>query len=409
MGNSRGPLSARGAEPSGGFPRDPRVFIRDPVPTECELAAGSGVLEVPRLGVFLIGGYDALVEAARNTAIFRSDLRSLDDQEALRGQDIPRLLRSDGENHLRVRQMVERAAGLADGETWSQSLHQRLQHLLGQVSAGRVLDLAPVFKDFSYGMIIDLIGFTPGSTAQHRQLIAWFEAIELLFSHSASRQRLASASAQLPSFYAFLERQLAHQRAAPTATLLGRLCQVSPALSDWEITGIVRQIMASGANTVRSQLLNLMLLLIDHPVLWERLKEDPAQVGSLVWEGLRLNSAVGGMWRRTGQAVCLGGHEIPRDTLVQMRFRAAGFDPSRFPDPTAVRLDRGGRPAHLAFGYGIHNCMGRSLALAQMRAVISAMTQRFGGIRLAIPRDRIQWINDISLRGPLALPVMLSP
>lgn len=406
-------------DPARIFPRDPRAFMRDPDPIEAAMAAGCPVIEIPRMGVFMVGGHAAVIEAARSPERFATELRSLDHDTALDGEpDIPRLLRSTGEAHYRVRRMVEDCARLDDLPAWETPFAEAAAALADAVRPGETVDMAPAAERFAYGLLMRMIGLPHDDPAQYPQLMAWFRAIEIRFTQMASRGLMAESAAALPGYYAFLSDLIARRRQAPQDDLISRLAaarwqpdgeDAARPLTEWEIIGVTRQLMAAGANSVRSQLLNCLLLLAESPGLLARLQAEPALLPNFIEESLRLMSSVPGMWRVSACPMQFHGVDIPEGRPVQLRYKAAGLDPELFPDPLALKLDRPRTPGHLAFGYGIHNCLGRDWARAELLSALTALTARIGTMRLGCDRSDLEWLPDFAIRGLRGLPLEFGP
>ncbi len=111
-------------------------------------------------------------------------------------------------------------------------------------------------------------------------------------------------------------------------------------------------------------------------------------------------------FRFTTEPVTLGGADLPMRAPVLVALGAANRDPARFPAPDRLDLDRTAT-AHLAFGHGIHRCVGAPLAKAELEIALRAVLARFPGISLAVPADRLEWRRTRLVRGLESLPVMV--
>jgi cytochrome P450 len=151
---------------------------------------------------------------------------------------------------------------------------------------------------------------------------------------------------------------------------------------------------------------NGLLALLRHPEEWRRLRDDPALLPGAIEELLRYDGPV----QRTGRmAACdaeIGGVPIPAGTLVLGFLGAANRDPAHFVEPDRLDVTRD-QPRHLAFGSGIHYCLGAPLARLEAQAAIGTLLRRFPALTLTV--ERPVWRPSSTLRGLEALPVILGP
>ncbi|MBJ7905708.1 cytochrome P450 [Streptomyces sp. DSM 110735] len=178
-------------------------------------------------------------------------------------------------------------------------------------------------------------------------------------------------------------------------------------LSEEELVSLAVLLLVAGHETTTNFLGNALLALLQHPAELDRLRKNPDEIPSTLDELLRFDSPVStATFRFTTEPVTLGGTEIPAGAPVLVALGAANRDPERFPSPDLLDLSRDAT-AHLAFGHGIHRCVGAPLAKAEAEIALCAVLTRFPGIRLAVPPDRLGWRHTRLVRGLDSLPVML--
>jgi cytochrome P450 len=214
--------------------------------------------------------------------------------------------------------------------------------------------------------------------------------------------RANAAGAALREYF---ERLVAERRRAPRADILTGLIAAEEAgdrLSTDELFATVILLFLAGHETTANLIGNGVLALLRHPAELARLRDDPALIESAVEELLRYDSPVQRVSRMTTADVVIGDRTIPAGSLAMALLAAANRDPAYFPDPDRLDLARRDN-RHLAFGSGIHFCLGAPLARLEGRIVFAALLRRCP--RLALATDRVEWRQTFALRALMALPV----
>ncbi|MGH9128848.1 MAG: cytochrome P450 [Acidimicrobiales bacterium] len=205
-------------------------------------------------------------------------------------------------------------------------------------------------------------------------------------------------------FSAYLSDLVAERRRKPGEDLLSALVGVRDSgdvLSEDELVATSILILIAGHETTTNLIGNGVLALLREPDQLARLREAPDLVGRAVEELLRYDSVVQLTARTALHDVEVAGATVPRGAFVLLLVGAANRDPEAHPDPD--RLDIGREPTrHLAFGQGIHFCMGAPLARLEAQVALRAVTQRFGGLHL---EGEPTWKETAVLRGLRTLPV----
>jgi cytochrome P450 len=198
---------------------------------------------------------------------------------------------------------------------------------------------------------------------------------------------------------------IAERRAAPRADMLSDLIAAEEAgdtLTENELLATCILLLVAGHETTVNLIGNGTLALLRHPAELRRLRENPGLIGSAVEELLRYDGPVQRTSRVPGEAVTIGGRTIDQGELVLPFIGAADRDPAQFPDPDILDIGRADN-RHIAFGWGIHFCLGAPLARLEGQIAINALLQRLP--KLALATDRPQYRQSLTLRGLQALPV----
>jgi cytochrome P450 len=175
-----------------------------------------------------------------------------------------------------------------------------------------------------------------------------------------------------------------------------------------EVTTILHTLLSAGGESTTSLLGNAVRMLAEDPALQQRLREKPEHVDVFVEEVLRLESPFRQMMRSVPHDTMLGGVEIAAGSTALLLFAAGNRDPAEFDSPDSVDLTRGSPKRHLAFGHGIHFCVGAALARIEARAVLTALLEQTGDFGLD-PDRAPQWVDSLLVRRHAQLHVRATP
>lgn len=165
-----------------------------------------------------------------------------------------------------------------------------------------------------------------------------------------------------------------------------------------EMLSIIRQIQVAGSETTTSLMADLMVLLAEHPDEWARLKADPERAALVAEEGLRWASPNQGLYRIVTAETEVAGTPIPAGATVWVMYGSADHDDRVFADPEAFRPDRPGVRNHIAFGHGIHHCLGAALARLEAVVALQVLATRIDTISV-VDREALRYGGSFILRG----------
>jgi cytochrome P450 len=241
---------------------------------------------------------------------------------------------------------------------------------------------------------------------------------ELLGVPYAERDRFQAHSAQLlridteldeieaaaDEIREFMSELVAKKRAHPSDDLLSGLIEGGE-LNDGELTVIGLLLLIAGHETTANMLSLGTLTLLRNPTQLAALRSDPTLVDNAVEELLRYLTVIQfGLTRAALEDVELDGVTIKAGESVTISLPAANRDSARFPDPDELDLTRP-TAGHMAFGHGIHQCLGQQLARIEMRIGYAALLRRFPTLRLAAPVEDIPLRDNMIVYGAHHLPV----
>jgi cytochrome P450 len=311
------------------------------------------------------------------------------------------MLMSDPPDHTRLRKLVTRAFTSRTVEGLRPRIEQAAAGLLEAMPGGATADLISAYAlPLPIAVISDLLG-VPGADRDR------FRDWTLSFVADTTPEVLAENTGQVVAFFTAL---IEDKRAHPGDDLISRLVQVSDdgdQLSAGELLNMIFLLLVAGFETTVNLIGNGILALLRHPAQLALLRSDPAMLPEAVEEFLRYEGPVNIATNRfTTEPVRAGGAEIPAGQFVLISLLAANRDGRQFPDPG--RLDITRPPgAHLAFGHGIHHCVGAPLARLEGQVAIGALLRRFPRLDLATQPEDLRWRDSTLIRGLHELPVRL--
>jgi cytochrome P450 len=211
----------------------------------------------------------------------------------------------------------------------------------------------------------------------------------------------------------YLTGLLARKRAAPGEDLVTDLVRAADqdgALTEQEMLSTIFQLVVAGHDTTTSLIGNGTVALLTHPDQRDAIVADPGLMPHAIEEILRWDAPVPhSTFRYTTQDVAFGKTVIPAFAQVIISLAAANRDPARYHHPEILDIARADT-SHLAFGHGIHHCLGARLARLEGVIALTTLHGRFPTMRLAVPRSALRWGHGdgLVLRGLSELPVILS-
>jgi cytochrome P450 family 144 len=204
--------------------------------------------------------------------------------------------------------------------------------------------------------------------------------------------------------------QLETARQEPSEDILGAIARALEAnvLDVGEACIILQTLLSAGGESTTSLLGNSVRLLAEHQEVQATLREQPDLIPAFVEESLRLESPFRFLFRSTARDTQLGDVPIPAGSTVLLFWGAANRDPMAFPQPDAIDLHRRLPRRHVAFGRGIHHCVGAPLARLEGQVVLKCLLERTSAIEL--DRDQSpRWFDSLQVRRHEFLPVALTP
>ncbi|MFI5773779.1 cytochrome P450 [Streptomyces sp. NPDC051658] len=260
--------------------------------------------------------------------------------------------------------------------------------------AGPAVDLVEAFaQPLPALMICELLGVPYTDRERFQSHVA------TLFDQTADAESKGEAYMALLQY---LGELVLAKRAEPTDDLLSDL--TTSDLTDEELAGIGGLLLAAGLDTTANMLALGTFALLSNPDQLDALRADPGLAEQTVEELLRYLSVADPLLRSALDDVEVEGQLIGAGETVTVSVQAANRDPHKFPDPDRLDIHRKAT-GHLAFGHGVHQCLGQQLARVEMTVALPALFARFPTLRLAVPPQEVPLRDRSNIYGVISLPV----
>jgi cytochrome P450 len=390
------------------------AFFDDPYPTYRAFREQDPVLELPfnlqleqaqetyhdYAGSWLVTGFEACSDALRRNQVFSSAIPGVSAEAQERERLV--LINTDQPRHTRLRAMMNKTMTprrTASMEPWIRTLVRRL---IDEAGAGEVDVVTTLAEPLPILVIASLIGVAHEDLAQFK---TWSDAMVAL----PTPETIDANRAKTQAMFDYIGSMLAQRRAHPSDDFMSTLIAAGGAddpLEDWEITSFCVLLLLAGNETTRNLVSCLLNVVADRPDSWQSLGADRSLIPLAVEESLRFDSPVQILNRWTTEETTLGGHTLPAGANVAVAYAAGNRDPASFANPETFVANRP-ENRHIAFGFGIHFCLGAPLARLEAAIVVEELLDRYQ----AIGRSRPPTFQHAArvIRGLQSLPLSFNP
>ena len=317
--------------------------------------------------------------------------------------DDPSILSMDPPDHTRLRRLVATAFTARRTEQLRPRIQEIIDELLdAMIAKGSPADLA---ESLAWPLPIVVICELLGVPVEDRDKFREWTDVSL----ATDGVDMATIDAAREGLQGYLAELVAKRRVEPTDDLLGQLVLArdeGDRLSEQELILFGITLLVAGHETTANQTGNFVYLLLRQPQLWQKLVGDPDLVPAAIEELSRFTplGAAGGFARIAKEDVEVGGQLVRKGEAVIVQMGAANRDAAVFENPDEIDFARENNP-HIAFGHGVHHCLGAPLARLELQLAVGTLVRRLPGLRLAVPADDVAWRADRLVRGVRALPV----
>ncbi len=368
-------------------------------------------------GLYLVLSHKLVSEATSRTDEFSNNFQAVlsgarsEDPEvkAILDEGWPQvdtLLTADPPVHTRFRKLVNLAFSAPRVNKLEAHIREIARDLIEKMLARQEIEFV---RDFAMPLPIRMISEQLGLTHEAPETIKrWTDAFVDRLGGMVPKERELQCAREVVEFQHAIKAQMDLRRANPTDDLLSDLVHAQidgeRPLDDGELLSIVQQLLVAGNETTTATLAEGIILLARNSSELAKAQADPKIIPNMVEEMLRLASASSGIWRVMKADAELGGVTLPKGAMVMMRYAAANRDPERYEEPDRFLADRANARTHLAFGRGIHMCVGNMLSRKEMTVAFEELLPRISGITLT-DEAAIAYPPNMMLRGPVTVPV----
>ena len=389
-------------------PFDPAV-LQCPFPHYARMRDEAPVLYLEQIGMWFVTRHDLVLEVLRDPKTYSNlfgaasmPLPSADREKlvAAIAEGYPRvstMLTADQPDHTRYRRLVAKAFGpraIADLELTVRAV--TIELIESWLHSGRIEFVTQFGVPLPVRVIAKALNVPDDRLDDFKR---WSDDSIAGIGTNITVDERVEAERGVNEFQRYFAAEIERRRVEPQDDLLTHLLNARVDDDDAEVTdrrpldmpemlSIVQQLLVAGNETTTKMLAEMMRLLGDHPDQWQRVRSDPARVAAVVEETLRLSTPTQGMFRIVKNDVTLGGVAIPAGARMVLVYSAANRDTAVFgDDPDGFDPDRAELSEHIAFGKGIHFCLGASLSRLEGRVALTELAARIESFTLAETND----------------------
>jgi cytochrome P450 len=400
-------------------------FHQNPYPTYAMLRAEAPVYEIPgQPGLYFVTTWSLIKEALLDPGRFSNVLpparrdtpppEVAAEVEAIRAQGFPytpALGTNDPPRHTRYRKMINRAF-TPRAIAWMDPLVNEVADQIAQsLPDGEVVDaMERITIPLPVWAIMRILGI---EDRYRDDLRRWSDSSNASLGGKLTAERWIEVEQDILDFQRVITTILDDRRANPRDDLISRIVATEEGeepLTNQELVWLVRELIVAGNETTIRALADILVNIDDmraeDPAIWDRLRDDEAFRKGVVEEGIRLASPVMGLWRVTTCDAELGGVVIPEGSTVFLAYSSANRDESVFPNADEFDPLRENVRDHLAFGHGIHVCVGAPLARLEASSALRALAENVTALEV-VDKAALRYGPSYGLRGLTGLPVLV--
>jgi cytochrome P450 len=399
------------------FDYDPLVpeVLANPYPFYAELRQQAPVYHVPAHGFWVVSRYPDVLgvlrqpqlfsSAAMAAAVVRPSQFTPDDPDAADEHTDPdeqvSIVGADGARHTRLRDVVNRGFTPGRIAALAPRVREIARELAEPLLEAREFDLVGDFAvPLPVRVIAEMLGVDPERRDDFKR---WADAAMAGVFDPIDAVEADTVGSALVEMFEYIEGVIEARRQSPGPDLISVLVRAEDergVLTPVEVRNFVFTLLVAGSVTTTHLISNLLVALLDHPEQLARVAAERALVPGAVEEALRYLCPVQMLWRTATADIELAGTKIPEGSTVAPLFASANRDETVFPEADRFDVERNPKE-HLAFGNGVHFCLGAALARLEARVALEALLA--GGRLPESAEQQLSWPSSLVFRGPRRL------
>ena len=420
LSSSRYKLMSEKQEPVNERPEfdlfDP-LFKANPHPVYAQLRRLAPVHRVRNRDgrpLYLVTRYDEVMQVLKDPRFVKNRWAVMSPEQRVQAPEFPpaaqflnrNLLALDPPEHTRLRTLVNKAFTSRSIERWRPIIQALADALLDRIQDQGRMDL---IEDYAFPLPMNVITRLLGIPAEDQALFRRWSTVLIAHTGTPDPPTIAIVAPVLEALAVYLRQLFAAKRRHPQEDLTTQLVQAEDGgdtLSEDELIAMLMLLIVAGHETTVNFIGNGVLALLQHPDQLARLQAEPTLITAAVEELLRYDGPVEtSTLRYAMEEVELGGVTIPPGGLVLVVLTSANRDERYFDQPDTLDITRT-ENRHLAFGYGIHFCLGAPLARLEGQVAIGTLFRRLPNLRLAVDPTALTWRLGLLMRGLNGFPVV---
>ncbi|MEM6682020.1 MAG: cytochrome P450 [Pseudomonadota bacterium] len=390
---------------------DPEV-LEDPFEFYQLAQEQAPVYAVPGTNIFLVTKYETITEANKNPMLFSNDFsamlegRGSTDEEikAILAKGWPQantLLTNDPPSHTRFRKLVNLAFSIRRVNAMEDYMRDIGTELIDKFVDDGACEFMQAFAiQLPVAVIAEQLGAHRSEATTFKK---WTDAFTDRLGGLATREREIECAECVVEYQHYMHEKLESRKSNPQDDLLTDLVQAridgEQPLTDAELLSIVQQLMVAGNETTTNTMTGGLLQLIRNPEQQAMARADRSLIPNMVEEILRLESASAGLWRIVREDTELEGVKIQQGSMLHLRYAAGNRDAEVFENPDSFDVHRKNANRQMAFGVGIHKCIGQMLSRKELNVAYNLLFDRLDNIQLAEGKNDLRHVPNMLLRG----------
>lgn len=382
-----------------------------------------------KLNMYLVSRYDDIVTVLRDPLTY-SDKHGYAAQYASGYfEEFRQILERDGGGfftdaikddppaHTRVRKLMDKAftahrvAALEPAIT--RVIVDKIENLIAKAANGEVVDGVNEFAiPLTIGVICEQLGMSQFDGDKIRQ---WSGAVTAQIGRMQNREQMVENARLICELQNFIIGQMKAREENPVEDMISDLVHATledgSKLEFGEAVSLIRAMIIAGNDTTATAIGNLLFVLATQPEIARTLREsvdDDRLMNRFVEELLRFAPPVRGLAKMTTCEVELGGTKLPKGAHLLVLYASGNDDETQFACPRNFDLTRSNLARHVAFGVGVHRCIGASLARMEIKVAARELVRRIGDIKLAVPVEQVTHLPTVATHTIEKLPLILS-